>query len=177
MTGYIQTTDRIKDIKKYHIKSFNILSKDLTKPIFIVNNNIITFTSLNNFVYKIKNPKKNNLIDNDDYFKNYMRYYNEFDGYRPIYKTSYIQQHFTRGSIINYAVIHNNFQILNWYYKSGFCFKKYSKSIYNTINIKIILILLKKINIKKCVKNFKHQIIKTIKFKTKNNYIKGYNKN
>ena len=184
MTGYIQTNDIIKDIKKYHINNFNILSKDLTKPIFIVENNNIVFTNLRNFQYKIKNSnKKNSNYSNYtdfDYFKQYLEYLDYYEDMEMEYlihqKTFYVQ-HINRGSIIDYAVNHNNFQILNWYHKSNFCFKKYTKSIYNTINIKIILILVIKINIKKSVKNFKTNITKTIKFKTKNNYIKGYNKN
>ena len=85
MTGYIQTNDIIKDIKKYHIKIFNILSKDLTKPIFIVENNNIVFTNLRNFQYKIKNSnKKNSNYSNYtdfDYFKQYLEYLDYYRGY------------------------------------------------------------------------------------------------
>ena len=79
---------------------------------------------------------------------------------------------------INWASKYNHIEILEWFKNSSYKFK-YNKKIIILSSMKIFMFLTQNIHIKKIIKwnieNFK--IIDTIKFKTKNNYVKGYNKN
>ncbi len=86
---------------------------------------------------------------------------------------------------INYASHYGHIQILEWFKNSSYEFK-YDNFIMNTRYIKIIIFLTKYLNIKKLIIwlidwSFgwsNHRIfIKTIKFKTRNKYLKGYQKN
>ena len=86
-----------------------------------------------------------------------------------------------KNNIITNASSYGHIQVLEWFKNSGYEFKYDKYAIYNAyINrcIKVLKFYSNNINIKKLIKwskiiFFDH----LIKFKTKNNYIKGYNKN
>jgi hypothetical protein len=68
-------------------------------------------------------------------------------------------------------------QILEWFKNSGYEFK-YNEQAINFSSLKKVLEWFKNRNVKKVIKWSKPlKFLNTIKFKTKNNYIKGYNKN
>jgi hypothetical protein len=95
------------------------------------------------------------------------------------------------------AYNNGHYKVLEWIKKSIYPLRKYKKNNLRWYSpLKIILIFIKKICIKKVIKwldidikgldihlndvdinEFKVKEVKGIKFKTKNNYIKGYNKN
>ena len=81
---------------------------------------------------------------------------------------------------INRAFNHGHVQVLKWFKNSGYKFK-YSEYAINWASysghIQVLGWFKNYCNIKKIIKNSKFIFIKTIKFKTKHNYIKGYNKN
>ena len=81
-------------------------------------------------------------------------------------------------NIINYACYFGHIQVLKWFQKSGNTLKYSKSAIYNAslYNYTKILEWFKNRNIKKVIK-WSSKSLKTIKYKTKNNYIKGYNKN
>ena len=155
MLGYIISNRENIKIEEYDIKSFDILHKT-NLNIFVVEDNEVLY--------------KNNIINNACYyghvqvlewFKNsgYKFKYNEW--------------------ACNYASRNGHIQILEWFKNSGYEFKYYGWAIsWASMNDHIqILEWFKNLNIKKVIKWSNHKFLKTIKFKTKNNYIKGYNKN
>jgi hypothetical protein len=78
---------------------------------------------------------------------------------------------------INHASTNKHFQVLEWFKNSGYKLK-YTKNAFNTICIKILKFFSNYTNIKKLIKwSKKIMFIKTIKFKTCNKYLKGYQKN
>ena len=86
-----------------------------------------------------------------------------------------------KNNIIKTACFYGHVQVLEWLKNSGYEFKynKYAinEACYNE-HIKILEWFIKNHNVKKVIKWSKPlKFLITIKFKTKNNYIKGYNKN
>jgi hypothetical protein len=84
-----------------------------------------------------------------------------------------------KNDIINNACHYGHIQVLEWFKNSGYEFKYdkwafYYASYYNHIQI---LKWFKNRNVKKVIKWTHHKFNNTFKYKTKNNYIKGYNKN
>jgi hypothetical protein len=78
---------------------------------------------------------------------------------------------------VNSASSIGDIQVLEWFKKSGYKFK-YNKHAFKTKYNIIFKFYSYHANIKKVIKWSKPIIfIKTIKYKTKNKYIKGYNKN
>ena len=74
----------------------------------------------------------------------------------------------------------NRYLVLKWFKTNNYKFKYYKSAIHLLKNIKMLKIYIDTIHIKKIIKwSDKKMIkmIKTIKFKTKNSYIKSYNKN
>ena len=99
----------------------------------------------------------------------------------------------------------NNVIILEWFKNSGYKFKYNKNALYgaslnghikslkwfkNNYRLKydkelikeyfcldVLKFWSKNINVKKIIKWSKYKYVKTLKFKTKNNYIKGYSKN
>ena len=100
----------------------------------------------------------------------------EFPNHNQNFYTILIFQHF------NYQFkIIDNFELLTFFKKINLKFSPNSFQILNIRKIKSIEWLILNKPIKKIikfmnVKNFK-KYVKTIFFKTKNNYLKGYNKN
>ena len=96
--------------------------------------------------------------------------------------------------ILFYASLLNHENVLEWYKKSGYVFskkfliehKKYNDMgfidnsgtmIYGNYN-KILKTYLKYVHVKKVIKwGYRKKGLKYVKFKTKNYYLKGYNKN
>jgi hypothetical protein len=83
---------------------------------------------------------------------------------------------FKKGEYVVSASINNHISVLKW-------LKKNNKLIYQNIllfllkNINVLNFFFENINIKKIIIFSHTKFIETIKLKTKNNYIKGYNKN
>jgi hypothetical protein len=83
--------------------------------------------------------------------------------------------------VIIYASYNRNIKVLEWFKNSGYKFKYSSENVimfaseneHNTV----LEWFKNYCNIKKIIKISNSDYRKTIKFKTKNNYIKGYNKN
>jgi ankyrin repeat protein len=109
--------------------------------------------------YAINNAAGNGYIDILEWFKN--------SGYEFKYDED----------AIHYASNNGHIQVLEWFKNSGFKLK-YSKYVFKIQSIKILKIFSYCVNIKKLIKwSNKIMFIKTIKFKTKNKYLKGYQKN
>jgi hypothetical protein len=82
-----------------------------------------------------------------------------------------------KNKIINYAIDNNNIKILKWL-KINFGLKHWKYAflyMYRRYRIIVLNFLIQNVKIKNVAKGF--DFIKTIKFKTKNKYLKGYNKN
>ena len=78
---------------------------------------------------------------------------------------------------INYASVNGHIQVLEWFKNSGYEFK-YSKRAFRTKFIRILKFYNNNINIKKLIAWTREIIfVKTLKFKTHNKYLKGYQKN
>jgi hypothetical protein len=155
MLGYIISDKETINVKKHKIQSFDILHKtDLN--IFMVENNKVLYK--NNI---IRNACHNGHIQILEWFKN--------SGYEFKYDEC----------AIDWASYKGHIQILEWFKNSGYEFKYDSWAIIWASENGHIIILdwFKNRNVKKVIKWSKHKFNKTIKFKTKNNYIKGYNKN
>ena len=157
MLGYIISDKSRINVEKYEIISFDILHKtDLN--IFAIENNKVMYK--NNIIY---NASKNGHIEVLEWFKN--------SGYE---FNKYIKE------AINYVFQSGNIQVLEWFKNSGYEFKyNYGAIITASIkgNIQVLKFYSKNINIKKLIKWTFNIFIKTIKFKTNNKYLKGYQKN
>ena len=84
-----------------------------------------------------------------------------------------------KNNIIYEACCYGNVQVLEWFKNSGYQFKYNKKAIYwASFNRKsYVLKFYSNVNIKKLIKWASNNFIKTIKFKTHNKYLKGYQKN
>ena len=81
---------------------------------------------------------------------------------------------------INWASFYGHVQVLEWFKQSGYKFKYDEYAIMDASNnerIQVLKWLVENIPIKKVVKWSEHEYVKTIKFKTKKQYFKGYEKN
>ena len=149
--GYIVSNEEEININdKHEIYSFDILHK----------------TDLNIYVVEYNNVSYNNIIFNR------------------ITKLLY------KNNIMTYAYMHGHFKVLEWFKKSGYEFK-YSLKMVKIFSIDITKreyyvclekaskFFIQNINIKKIIKYSIaiKKTLKLLKFKTKNNYVKGYNKN
>jgi hypothetical protein len=77
---------------------------------------------------------------------------------------------------IYYTSRNGHIQVLEWFKNSGYKFK-YNKWVFTIKFIKILKFHCINFNIKKLIKWSNNIFIKTIKFKTNNKYLKGYQKN
>jgi hypothetical protein len=201
MLGYIISDKDEINVKNSEIKSFDILHKT-NLNIFVIQNNKILYKN-----DIIQNASRYNHIDVLEWFKNSGYDFKNYSGYSSIYfkvisRYPFIQNY----NAIVEACNHNHIQILEWFKNSGYEFKydersinnashlghlqvlewfknsgyklKYYKYSYETKFIKILKFYSYHLNIKKLIKWSKLNIfIKTIKFKTNNKYLKGYQKN
>ena len=162
MLGYIiSEKSRIK-IKTHKIHSFDVLCK----------------TNLNIFV--VRNKKllyKNGIIFN-------ATFYNHIEVLEWFKKSGNILK--IDKNIICIASKFGYIKILEWFEKNNLTLKFHRNAIIDTKSIKILKFWCKN-NIKNVILCIKKSFvlkrivnkifIKTIRFKTKNNYLKGYNKN
>ena len=157
MLSYIISDKNKINIEEHEIKSFDILRKtDLN--IFVIENNEVLYKN-----YIIYNASKYGQIQVLEWFKN--------SGYEFKYSEM----------AILYASKNGHIQVLEWFKNSGYEFK-YSEYIIYCISYhkqyNILKFYSNNINIKKLIKWSNPTIfIKTIKFKTNNKYLKGYQKN
>ncbi len=182
MLGYIIFEKNKINVKDYKIQSFDVLCKT-NLNIFVLKDNKILFKneiiynscffgyseilewfkkSGYNFMYKehdITTASDKNNIEILKWFKN--------SGYEFRYNNSSAY----------WASWNGNLQILNWF-GNNYRLKYDIYAIQDCLNLNVLNFWIKNINIKKIIKwNKKNGHYKTLKFKTKNNYIKGYNKN
>jgi hypothetical protein len=87
------------------------------------------------------------------------------------YEFKYDEEAITRASVNGHD------QVLEWFKNSGYKFKYNGCAIYYTSEIKVLKFYSYTFNIKKLIKWSDNIFIKTIKFKTPQKYLKGYQKN
>jgi hypothetical protein len=185
MLGYIISDKDEINVENYEIKSFDILHKtDLN--IFVIENNKVVYK--NNI---INDACKNGHIQVLEWFKN-SGYKFKYDEYAILWASKYghvqVLEWFKNSGYefkynnyaINIASFNGHVQILEWFKISGYKLK-YSEWVIDyasrNCNIKFLKFYSNNINIKKLIKSIKHIFIKTVKFKTHNKYLKGYQKN
>ena len=179
MLGYIISHKYEINVKEHKIISFDILHKT-NLNIFVVDNNRVLY--INNIVY---DASKHGHVKVLEWYKN--------SGYNVMcdkdfidtaswkgnveilewFKNSGYEFKYSKNSFI-WASLYENIEILKWFKNNNYKFK-YDNNIFMTKNIKIIYFLKETIHLKKIIKYC--YPIKSMKFKTKNNYIKGYNEN
>jgi hypothetical protein len=181
MLGYIVSDDEKINIKNHKIysfdvlcnKNFNIFIADDDKILYV--NNIIINAMKYKHIQVIEWYKKSGLEFNYNVLKN-KGYQYEFYYMNP-YK------YYCDGIIkIRFYVINKDIEFLKSHKKLGFkiLFKYYAvENACYYENIKALNFFIFISNIKKIIKisNTKYKIISQLKFKTKNKYLKGYNKN
>ena len=153
MFGYIISNKDKINVKKYKIQSFDILHKtDLN--IFVIENNKVLYV---------------NDIINSACIRGHVQVLEWFK--KSGYEFKYNEDP------ISWASWCGNIQILEWFKNSGYEFK-YNKLAFNESEINILKFYSYHINTKKIVtwSNSKF-FIKTLKFKTPQKYLKGYQKN
>jgi hypothetical protein len=181
MLGYIISNKSQINIEEHEIKSFDILHKtDLN--IFVIENNKILY--VNDILF---NASSNGNIEILEWFKNSsyeFKYDEDVIIWASYYGHTQVLEWFKNsGYEINYnnceiyfASVNGHIQVLEWFKNSGYKFK-YDKFAFTTKFIKILKFYCYNCNIKKLIKWSSNIFIKTIKFKTNNKYIKGYQKN
>ena len=154
MLGYIISDKENINVDEHEIQSFDIIPKTYLKLFYekcLRMFYILNGTNLNIFVIKNKKILYKHCIINNESF----------------YKLEYI----------NMASSFGHVQVLEWFKHSGYEFKYKKDAIILAKNIIILKFFIENIHVKKIIKWSKHAIIKTIKFKTKKRYFKGYRKN
>jgi hypothetical protein len=156
MLGYIISDKKNINVEEHEIKSFNILN-NTNLNIFVIENNKVLYK--NNIICSASNYGHVQVLE---WYKNsgYDFNYNN----RPFY----------------YASCNGHVQVLEWFKNSGFELKYDKDSIFWSYYSGDFQVLkwFKNHNIKKVLKwSRSTKFLKTIKYKTKNNYVKGYNKN
>jgi hypothetical protein len=194
MLGYIISDKENINVEEHEIHSFDELHKtDLN--IFVVKNNKVLYK--NNIVFNACGFEHVKILDwfvksgnkivmefsiyiCDDVCDYFIDYASSF-GHIKILKwfNSNYKFEYSKNSI-NYASCYGHVEILEWFKDSGYKFK-YDKNAFmwasENNNVNILKFFVENISVKKTIKWSKYKFLKTIKYKTKNNYIKGYNKN
>jgi hypothetical protein len=186
MLGYIISDKNEINVENYEIQRFDILHKTDLNIFVIQNNKVLNKNNIINYA------SRSGHVQVLEWFKN-SGYKFKYDYYTPIYyacNSGHVQvlEWFKNSGYefkydyhaINDASYYGRIQVLEWFKNSGYEFK-YSKYAINRASyyrhIQIVE-WFKKRNVKKVIKWSKPlKFLKTIKFKTKNNYIKGYQKN
>jgi hypothetical protein len=186
MLGYIISDKYEINVKENEIFSFDILHKtDLN--IFVIENNELLY--LNNIIL---NASSNGHIQVLEWFKNSgyeFKYGKEainrasYYGHIQVlewFKNSGYEFNYDKNAFI-YASLNGHIQVLEWFKNYGYKFK-YDKWAINEAScnghIQVLKFYSYHINVKKLIIWRTPKIfIKTIKFKTNNKYLKGYQKN
>ena len=186
MLGYIISDKEEINVKEHEIFSFDILRKtDLN--IFVIKNNRVLYK--NNI---INNASQNGHIQVLEWFKNSgyefkytewpINYASEIGDVQVLewFKNSGYEFKYNKWAL-NFASNNKHVQVLEWFKNSGYELK-YNEYAINSASIyghnNILKFYSNNINIKKLIKWSKTSyFIKTIKFKTHNKYLKGYQKN
>lgn len=168
-------------------KSLNLLKYESFKKIKILNENNVKLYDYTNYEkLVIYNHKKvyNWLIKNKYYFLNkYELIMNAFVSYN-FYFLKLFKNMIITYDLIRFDAIEKKY-VLEWLLKNKIFFNKhnfacYCRDMLNVYTDEVIIWGLKnysKIFIKIGYKNIHKKIIKQLQFKTKNKYIKGYQKN
>jgi hypothetical protein len=192
MLGYIISDKKSINPKNYEIQSFNILCKTHLN-IFVVKHNKVLY--MNNII--INSTKYGHIEVLKWYVKSYnIEIYRDIELQYEIFITASTYGHvkiidwlknikFNKDlyipyyNICQYASHNGHVQILEWLKNEDKI--KYNRKLFDTCFYKILNFFVNNNKVKKVVKwhnEFKsYKFLITIKFKTKNNYIKGYNKN
>ena len=185
MLGYIISDKDKIDVEEYEIFSFNILHKT-NLNIFVIENNKVLYK--NNI---INNACKNGHIQVLEWFKNSgyeFKYDENAIDYASYYGHIQVLEWFKNSGYefkydkytIKSTSYSGHVQVLEWFKKSGYEFKYDMWAIIEASgyrNIQVLKFYNNNINIKKLIKWVKNIFIKTIKFKTHDKYLKGYQKN
>ena len=182
MLGYIISDKEEINVIEHEIQSFDILRKtDLN--IFVVENGKV--------LYKydiINNASENGHVQVLEWFKR-SGYKFKYDNWAIIRASRYghvqVLEWFKHSGYKfkydNYAITwasrYGHVQVLEWFKHSGHEFKYNKSAIINAKNIIILKFFIENITLKKVIKWSEHAIVKTIKFKAKKRYLKGYRKN
>jgi hypothetical protein len=187
MLGYIISSKSVINVEEHEIKSFDILHKT-NLNIFVIENNKVLYK--NNIIYYACYYGQIEVLEwfkNSGYeFKYDKKVINNASKYGNIqilewFKNSDYDLKYDE-SAITWASYYGHIQVLEWFKNSGYEFK-YNKNVIKLASASFggnvqILEWFKTRNVKKVIKmSYLIKFLNTIKFKTKNNYIKGYNKN
>ena len=186
MLSYIISDKYEINVEEHEIKSFDILHKT-NLNIFVIQHNKVLYD--NRIIY---NACKYGHIKVLDWFKN-SGYEFKYDKYAIIYASQNghikVLEWFKNSGYefkydewaITYASENGDIQVLEWFKNSDYEFKYNKYAIYDaSVNghVKILKFFSNNFSIKKLIKwSAKIIFIKTIKFKSHNKYLKGYQKN
>ena len=203
MVGYVLSYGYLtnKSLKKYEIKSFDVLSENLDKYIYIVQDNKIIY-EWSDLIYRasiyghiqvlkwLKKSKYSIKLENlNSYYEKKATIFFRFNSYLEAFMRGFckilkwfdkLNHNFKNNKQlkIDCHIKKNNVKFIKYLTNNNYKIF-YSKTPYHSLtDMKTINFLIDKINIKKIIKwtvLFKSK--KIIKFKTKNNYLKGYKKN
>jgi hypothetical protein len=159
MLGYIISDKENINVEEHKIKSFNTLHNTILNIFVIENNKVLYKNNIINFASNYGHVQVLEWYKNSGYDFNYNKrpfYYASCNGHVQVlkwFKNSDFELKYDKDSII-WSSYSGHYQVLNWF---------------------------KNHNVKKVIKWSKWskstKFLKTIKYKTKNNYVKGYNKN
>jgi hypothetical protein len=205
MLGYVLSHRNITNetLKDYEIKSFDVLSDDLEKNIYVIENNKILYdgsnliqnATINKHIQVLKWLIKSKYIIKkiDSNICNYKKgsiLCLRFNEYRDAFYSGSIKilkwvkkfdnnfKNSIKKFYIDFHIVRNNVKFLKYldtnYYKNRYS----NKPFYGLTHTKTLNFLIHKINIKKIIMwTVAWKSKKIIKFKLKNNYLKGYKKN
>ena len=181
MLGYIISDKNEINVENYEIQSFDILHKTNLNIFIIENNkvlyknNIIKYACLYGHIQVLEWFKKSEY--EFEYNTNAINDASEYGHIQVLewFKNSGYEFKYDKWAIY-YVSDKGNIQLLEWFKNSGYEFKYY-RMVFKTKFIKILKFYSYHFNIKKLIKWSYNIFIKTVKFKTNNKYLKGYQKN
>jgi hypothetical protein len=182
MLSYIITNKEfIINVEKYEKFSFNILHKTDLNIFVIENNKVLYKNDIINWASSYGHVKVLEWFKNSGYEFKYdklaINYASEKGHIHVLewFKNSGYKFKYNKWAIY-YTSRNGHIQVLEWFKNSGYKFK-YGKYVFSTKFIKVLKFYSINFNIKKLIKWSNNIFIKTIKFKTNNKYLKGYQKN